>query len=157
MPDRGQVLEIGKGRILAEGSHVAFLSFGAHLSEVRLAAEALAARGITATIADARFAKPLDHALIDQLVRHHAAVITVEQGAQGGFGAQVLHYLAASGQLQTGAALRCMTLVDKFIEQASPEVMYAQAGLSARDIAATALRALGLDAFPAQTAQTLRA
>ena len=95
-----------QGRIVAEGEHVAFLSFGAHLAEVRLAAESLAARGITCTIADARFAKPLDHALIDQLMRHHAAVITVEQGAQGGFGAQVLHYLANSGQLQTGAALR---------------------------------------------------
>ncbi|MCC1481466.1 1-deoxy-D-xylulose-5-phosphate synthase [Roseibaca sp. Y0-43] len=157
MPERPEVLEIGKGRIVAEGEHVAFLSFGAHLAEVRLAAEALAARGITCTIADARFAKPLDHALIDQLMRHHQAVITVEQGAQGGFGAHVLHYLANSGQLQTGAALRTMTLADRFIEQASPEVMYAQAGLSARDIAATALQALGLEAFPAQSLSGLRA
>ncbi|MBN2761409.1 MAG: 1-deoxy-D-xylulose-5-phosphate synthase, partial [Rhodobacteraceae bacterium] len=157
MPERPEVLEIGKGRIVAEGEHVAFLSFGAHLAEVRLAAEALAARGITCTVADARFAKPLDHALIDQLVRHHAAVITVEQGAQGGFGAHVLHYLANSGQLQSGAVLRTMTLADRFIEQASPEVMYAQAGLSARDIAGTALQALGLEAFPAGKTQALRA
>ena len=90
-------------------------------------------------------------------MRHHAAVITVEQGAQGGFGAHVLHYLANSGQLQNGAALRTMTLADTFIEQASPEVMYAQAGLSARDIAATALQALGLKAFPAHGVTNLRA
>jgi 1-deoxy-D-xylulose-5-phosphate synthase len=157
MPERGQVLDIGRGRVVAEGEHVAFLSFGAHLAEIRLAAEALAARGITATIADARFAKPLDHALIDQLMRHHAAVITVEQGAEGGFGAQVLHYLARSGQLQNGAALRTMTLADRFIEQASPDVMYAQAGLSAHDIATTALHALGLDAFTPRAMQGKRA
>jgi 1-deoxy-D-xylulose-5-phosphate synthase len=105
LPARGQVLEIGKGRVLAEGDKVALLSFGAHLSEVRLAAESLAARGVTATIVDARFAKPLDTDLIDQLARHHQALITVEQGAQGGFGAMVL---AVSGQFRgLGSRLGC--------------------------------------------------
>ncbi len=144
LPARGQVLEIGKGRVLVEGDKVALLSFGAHLSEVRLAAEALAARGITATIADARFAKPLDTDLIDQLARHHACLITVEQGAQGGFGAMVLQYLANSGGLDRGLAVRTMTLPDRFIEQASPAAMYRDAGLTASDIANVALQALGV-------------
>ncbi len=144
LPARGQVLEIGKGRVLAEGDKVALLSFGAHLSEVRLAAESLAARGVTATIVDARFAKPLDTDLIDQLVRHHQALITVEQGAQGGFGAMVLQYLANSGGLDRGLAVRTMTLPDRFIEQASPAAMYRDAGLTASDIARVALQALGV-------------
>ena len=144
MPTSGRVLEIGKGRVVQEGERVALLSFGAHLSEVRLAAESLAARGITATIADARFAKPLDTALIDQLARHHQALITIEQGSQGGFGAMVLHYLANSGGLDRGLSVRTMTLPDRFIEQASPAAMYRDAGLTAQDIARTALQALGL-------------
>jgi 1-deoxy-D-xylulose-5-phosphate synthase len=154
LPERGQVLEIGKGRIVAEGDSVAFLSFGAHLAEVRLAAEALAARGITCTIADARFAKPLDTDLIGQLAAHHAALITVEQGAEGGFGAHVLHHLANSGALDRGLVLRTMTLPDRFIEQASPAAMYRDAGLSADDIAATALRALGIDSLPRRVIAT---
>jgi 1-deoxy-D-xylulose-5-phosphate synthase len=144
MPVQGRVLEIGKGRVVQEGERVALLSFGAHLAEVRLAAEQLAARGITATIADARFAKPLDTGLIDQLARHHEALITIEQGAQGGFGAMVLHYLANSGGLDRGLAIRTMTLPDRFIEQASPAAMYRDAGLTADDIARTVLQALGL-------------
>jgi 1-deoxy-D-xylulose-5-phosphate synthase len=144
LPARGQVLEIGKGRVLAEGDKVALLSFGAHLSEVRLAAESLAARGVTATIVDARFAKPLDTDLIDQLARHHQALIIVEQGAQGGFGAMVLHHLANSGGLDRGLAVRTMTLPDRFIEQASPAAMYRDAGLTASDIARVALQALGV-------------
>jgi 1-deoxy-D-xylulose-5-phosphate synthase len=144
LPMAGQVLEIGKGRVVQDGERVALLSFGAHLSEVRLAAEALAARGITATIADARFAKPLDTALIDQLARHHQALITIEQGSQGGFGAMVLHHLANSGGLDRGLAVRTMTLPDRFIEQASPAAMYRDAGLTAEDIARVALQALGL-------------
>ena len=144
MPETGSVLQIGRGRIVQEGSTVAFLSFGAHLAEVRAAAEALARRGITATIADARFAKPLDTDLIDQLARHHAALITVEQGAAGGFGAHVLHHLANSGGLDNGLAVRTLTLPDRFIDQASPAQMYADAGLTAEDIAAAAMRALGL-------------
>jgi 1-deoxy-D-xylulose-5-phosphate synthase len=145
MPERGQVLEIGKGRIVREGEGVAILSFGAHLSEALLAAESLAARGVTCTVADARFAKPLDTDLIGQLARHHGALITVEQGAQGGFGAHVLHHLAGAGLLDAGLRVRTMTLPDRFIDQASPAAMYAQAGLTADDIAGTALRALGIE------------
>jgi 1-deoxy-D-xylulose-5-phosphate synthase len=148
MPDRGRVLEIGKGRVISEGERVAILSFGAHLSEVRLAAESLAARGITATIVDARFAKPLDTALIDQLARHHQALITVEQGAQGGFGAMVLHHLANSGGLDHGLAIRTLTLPDRFIEHASPSAMYRDAELTAADIARASLMALGVEVLP---------
>ena len=134
MPDRGQVLQIGRGRVLREGTDVALLCFGAHLPECLLAAEALAAQGVSVTVADARFAKPLDTGLIDQLARHHAVVITVEQGAAGGFGAQVLQYLANAGGLDNGLRLRTMTLPDRFIEQASPAAMYADAGLTVADI-----------------------
>ena len=110
MPERGRLLQIGRGRVMREGADVALLSLGAHLAECLRAAEELEAEGISVTVADARFAKPLDTALIDQLVRHHGVVVTVEQGAQGGFGAMVLHYLANSGQLDGGVALRTMTL-----------------------------------------------
>jgi 1-deoxy-D-xylulose-5-phosphate synthase len=138
MPERGQPLPLGKGRILRQGSDVALLSFGAHLSEVLAAAEQLAAEGIEATVADARFAKPLDTDLIRRLIAGHRALITVEQGSTGGFGALVLHHLAASGQLERGRAIRTMTLPDCFIDQASPAQMYASAGLTAADIARTA-------------------
>ncbi|NYS25625.1 1-deoxy-D-xylulose-5-phosphate synthase [Rhodobacteraceae bacterium 2376] len=144
MPEHGQVLEIGKGRVLAEGDQVAFLSFGAHLSEIQRAVEQLAERGITATVADARFAKPLDTDLIAQLARHHKALITVEQGAQGGFGAHVLHHMANAGLLEHGLALRTITLPDRFIDQASPAAMYADAGMSADHITRVALGALGM-------------
>ena len=144
LPEEGVPLAIGKGRIVAEGDRVAFLSFGAHLCEVHLAAEELAAQGISVTIADARFAKPLDTGLIDQLARHHQALITIEQGAQGGFGAMVLHYLANSGGLEHGLAIRTLTLPDRFIEQASPASMYKDAGLTAQDIAERARDAIGL-------------
>ncbi len=141
MPEIGAPLEIGRGRVVRGGNDVAILSFGAHLNECLLAAESLAAQGISVTIADARFAKPLDMDLIAQLARNHAALITVEQGAAGGFGAQVLQTLAASGGLDHGPKIRCMTLPDRFIDQASPEAMYRDAGLTAADIAAT-VRAL---------------
>ena len=144
MPTRGRVLPIGKGRVIREGNTVALLSFGAHLSETLLAAEQLTAMGISATVADARFAKPLDTDLITQLARHHAALITVEQGAAGGFGAQVLQYLANSGGLDHGLRLRTMTLPDRFIEQASPAAMYADAGLTAADIVRVAAGAVGV-------------
>jgi 1-deoxy-D-xylulose-5-phosphate synthase len=144
MPETPRVLEIGKGRVLREGTGVALLSFGAHLPECLLAAEALEARGVSVTVADARFAKPLDTDLIAQLADHHAALITVEQAAEGGFGAQVLHHLARIGRLDRGLAIRTMTLPDRFIEQASPGAMYRDAGLTAEDIAATALSALGV-------------
>jgi 1-deoxy-D-xylulose-5-phosphate synthase len=141
MPEIGAPLEIGRGRVVRGGNDVAILSFGAHLNECLLAAESLAATGISVTIADARFAKPLDLDLLGQLARNHAALITVEQGAAGGFGAQVLQTLAASGGLDHGLKIRCMTLPDRFIDQASPEAMYRDAGLTASDIAAT-VRAL---------------
>jgi 1-deoxy-D-xylulose-5-phosphate synthase len=143
MPDRGRLLEIGKGRVVREGTTVAILSFGAHLSESLAAAEDLAARGISATVADARFAKPLDTDLIAQLARHHKVLITVEQGATGGFGAQVLQHMAGEGLLDHGLRVRTMTLPDRFIDQASPDDMYADAGLTASDIARIATEALG--------------
>jgi len=134
MPQRGQVLEIGKGRVVKEGADVALLSLGAPLAECLAAAEELELAGVSTTVADARFAKPLDRALIDQLVRHHSTVVTVEHGAQGGFGAMVLHYLANSGQLDGRVSLRTLTLPDRFIDHASPEAMYREAGLTRADI-----------------------
>ncbi len=135
MPEVGQILEIGKGRIVREGEGVAILSFGAHLGEVLTAVDGLKEEGITPTVADARFAKPLDTDLIAQLVRDHRALITIEQGANGGFGAFVLSHLANSGALDGGLAVRTMTLPDRFIDQASPEQMYLDAGLDAASVA----------------------
>ena len=149
LPERGRILEIGKGRIVREGSDVAILSFGAHLGVCHVAADQLAAQGLSATVADARFAKPLDRDLIRQLLRHHKALITVEQGARGGFGAMVLHDLANDGLLDGRCQLRTMTLPDRFIEQAAPDAMYAEAGLTAVDIAATAAEAAGQGAYAA--------
>ncbi len=142
LPAVGTVLEIGKGRVVQQGSDIAILSFGAHLSECLKAVDLISAQGASATVADARFAKPLDHELIRQLVKHHKVLITVEQGAQGGFGAMVLHYLAREGLLDGALAVRTMTLPDRFINQAAPDAMYADAGLTATDIAATALQAV---------------
>jgi 1-deoxy-D-xylulose-5-phosphate synthase len=142
LPARGVPLEIGKGRVMREGTDVAILSFGAHLSEALLAADRLTEAGISATVADARFAKPLDTALIRQLARHHAAVITVEQGARGGFGAQVLEFMANEGLLDGKVRLRTLTLPDRFIDQASPAAMYVDAGLTAADIADCCARTL---------------
>jgi len=139
MPERGMPLPIGKGRILREGRDIALLSFGAHLGEVLAAADLLEQDGISVTVADARFAKPLDIALIDTLIDRHSALITVEQGSTGGFGALVLHHLAASGQLERGRAIRTMTLPDRFIDQASPAQMYDWAGLSRSHIRDLAL------------------
>jgi 1-deoxy-D-xylulose-5-phosphate synthase len=135
LPAKGEPLEIGKGRILREGAGVAILSFGAHLSEALAAADLLAEEGTAVTVADARFAKPLDTGLIDRLLDRHGALVTLEQGAEGGFGAQVLHYLARSGGLDRGRMVRTLTLPDRFIDQASPAEMYAEAGLRAADIA----------------------
>ena len=145
MPKQGEILEIGKGRILKEGSDVAILSFGAHLGEVVTAIDYMESVGVSVTLADARFAKPLDTALIRQLAKNHKALITIEQGAQGGFGAMVLHELANTGQLDSRLAVRTMTLPDRFIDQAAPDAMYADAGLTAIDISATALEAAGID------------
>jgi 1-deoxy-D-xylulose-5-phosphate synthase len=146
LPDRGVPLAIGKGRVLREGTDIALLSYGAHLSETLAAADLLAAEGISVTVADARFAKPLDTDLVGRLVRHHAALVTVEQGAMLGFGAIVLQHLAGAGALDGRCQIRTMTLPDRFIDQASPAQMYQWAGLTAADIAATARLALGRDA-----------
>jgi 1-deoxy-D-xylulose-5-phosphate synthase len=144
LPERGEIIEFGKGRIVQQGSDVAILSFGAHLDECRKAARQLEAQGVSVTIADARFAKPLDRALIRQLLRHHKALVTVEQGAQGGFGAMVLHDLANDGLLDGRCQVRTMTLPDRYIDHAAPDVMYAEAGLTAVDIAATAMQAANI-------------
>ncbi|WP_103764320.1 1-deoxy-D-xylulose-5-phosphate synthase [Roseovarius confluentis] len=143
LPERGDVLEIGKGRVLQDGDDVTILSYGAHLAECRAAAQALEAEGLSVTLADARFAKPLDMDLIRQLARHHRALITVEEGAMAGFGAMVLQALAAEGAFDRGLAVRTMHLPDRYIDQASPEDMYANAGLTAADIAVTARAAVG--------------
>ena len=151
LPERGEIIEIGKGRIVQQGSDVAILSFGAHLDECRKAARALETQGVSVTIADARFAKPLDRALIRQLLRHHKALVTVEQGAQGGFGAMVLHDLANDGLLDGRCQVRTMTLPDRYIDHAAPDVMYAEAGLTAVDIAATAMQAANIGLRRAQS------
>jgi 1-deoxy-D-xylulose-5-phosphate synthase len=144
MPDEGKPLEIGRGRILREGTSVAILSFGARLGECLIAAERLAARGLSTTVADARFAKPLDRDLIKRLVRHHEVLITIEEGAAGGFSSHVLHYLAAEGLLDRGVKIRTMCLPDLFIEHDKPEKMYAQASLDAAGIVRTVFSALGV-------------
>ncbi|MDE3080559.1 MAG: 1-deoxy-D-xylulose-5-phosphate synthase [Paracoccaceae bacterium] len=144
LPERGVPLPIGKGRVLREGTAAAILSLGTHLAECLLAADALAARGLAVTVADARFAKPLDHDLIAQLVAHHGALITVEEGAEGGFGAQVLHWLARTGRLDRGLCIRTLTLPDRIIDQAGPAEMYAAAGLGVADIGAAVLSAMGV-------------
>ena len=143
IPDLPEPLEIGRGRILREGSTVALLCFGARLGECLKAADLLAARGVSATVADARFAKPLDEELILRLAREHEALITIEEGAVGGFGGFVLQMLAARGGLDRGLKVRTLTLPDVFQDQDKPEVMYAQAGLDAAGVAAAAFGALG--------------
>jgi 1-deoxy-D-xylulose-5-phosphate synthase len=153
LPARGEVLEIGKGRMIREGGRVALLSFGAHLAEALAAADLLEAEGIKVTIADARFAKPLDTGLIERLIAEHGALVTLEQGSVGGFGAQVLHHLAGAGGLDKGRLVRTLTLPDRFIDQASPAQMYDEAGLTAAQIAEV-LR--GLDARLAQGVVPLR-
>jgi 1-deoxy-D-xylulose-5-phosphate synthase len=143
MPERGLPLEIGRGRVLREGTKIALLSFGARLAEVLKAADELEARGLSTTVADARFAKPLDADLILRLAREHEALVTVEEGAVGGFGSHVLQLLSDAGALDAGLRVRCMVLPDIFIDQDSPEKMYAVAGMNAPQIVETAMRALG--------------
>ena len=144
LPERGVPLEIGKGRIIKEGSKVALLSFGTRLSEVEKAVEKLTAKGITPTIADARFAKPLDRDLILSLAETHDAMITIEEGAIGGFGSHVSQLLADEGVFDSGFKYRSMVLPDTFIDHANPEDMYAAAGLNAADIVAKVLNVLGI-------------
>ena len=145
MPEQGEVLKLGRGRILREGSHVAILALGTRLAEALRAADELAARGLSATVADARFAKPLDTGLVEQLARHHEVLVTVEEGSVGGFGAAVIHHLAWKGLLDGGLRVRPMVLPDRFIEHDAQPRQLADAGLTARDIANTALAALGRD------------
>ncbi|MGR9150727.1 1-deoxy-D-xylulose-5-phosphate synthase [Rhizobium leguminosarum] len=143
MPARGEILQIGKGRIVKEGTKVALLSFGTRLADCLLAAEDLDAAGLSTTVADARFAKPLDHDLIRQLARHHEMVITVEEGSIGGFGSHVMHFLATEGLLDNGLKLRSLVMPDIWMEQAKPEAMNAHAGLDRGGIVSTVFRALG--------------
>jgi 1-deoxy-D-xylulose-5-phosphate synthase len=147
MPAQGMALEIGRGRVLREGSAVALLSLGTRLGECLKAADQLAALGLSATVADARFAKPLDHDLIRRLARNHEVLVTVEEGAVGGFGSHVLQFLATEGLLDRGhLKVRPMVLPDLFIEHDKPEKMYEQAGLNAAQIVATVMASLGRDA-----------
>lgn len=152
LPEQGVPLEIGKGRMLQRGKRVAILSFGAHLAEVQSAAEALAAKGITPSIADARFAKPLDRDLILSLAREHEALITIEEGAVGGFGSHVAQLLAEEGVFDAGLKFRSMVLPDTFIDQASPADMYRVAGMSAAQIEAKVLDVLGVATIGEQRA-----
>ncbi len=143
MPEFGVPLEIGRGRIMREGTSIALLSLGGRLAECLKAAQELGAYGLSTTVADARFAKPLDTDLINRLVREHEVVITIEEGSIGGFGSHVLHYLATTGALDHGLKIRTMVLPDVFLEHDSPVAQYDTAGLNARHIVATALAALG--------------
>ena len=138
-----QPLEIGKGRIVRQGTSIAILSYGARLQEALKAADMLGAQGLSATVADARFAKPIDADLTERLAREHEVLITIEEGAHGGFGAFVLHHLAECGALDTGLKVRTMHLPDIFQDQDKPYEMYEEAGLNARHIAAKAIEALG--------------
>lgn len=144
MPERGTPLEIGKGRMIAQGTGVALLSFGTRLAEVEKAAESLRAKGITPTIADARFAKPLDRNMILDLAANHEALITIEEGAIGGFGSHVAQLLADEGVFDNGLKYRSMVLPDTFIDQSSPADMYAVAGMNAKQIEAKVLNVLGV-------------
>jgi 1-deoxy-D-xylulose-5-phosphate synthase len=150
LPERGQVLAIGKGRIVREGFEVAILNLGTRLAECRKAADELDARGLSTTVADMRFAKPLDLDLIRRLAASHEVLITIEEGSIGGFGSHVLHHLASEGLLDHGLKIRPMTLPDIFQEHDAPAKQYDQAGLTARHIVASALEALGQEAEAVQ-------
>ena len=142
-PPEGTPLAIGKGRVLREGTSIAILSYGTRLFDAMLAAEKLSGYGLSATVADARFCKPLDQDLVRRLAREHEVLITVEEGSVGGFGAHVMQFLAYEGLLDRGLKIRPMTLPDRFIDQDAPDKMYEAAGLDAKAIVQTALNALG--------------
>ncbi|MBI1238973.1 MAG: 1-deoxy-D-xylulose-5-phosphate synthase [Alphaproteobacteria bacterium] len=145
-PARGVPLQIGKGRILREGTSVAIVSFGARLGECQKAADQLATFGLSTTLADARFAKPLDEELLRQLAREHEVLVTIEEGSVGGFGAHVLHFLASAGLLDQGLKIRSMVLPDIFIDHDTPQRQYDIAGLNAPQIVRTVMTALGREA-----------
>ncbi len=151
LPARGEILQLGKGRILREGTSVAILSLGTRLADALRAADELAARGLSATVADARFAKPLDTALVEQLARHHEVLITIEEGSSGGFGSSVMQHLAWKGLLDNGLKIRPMTLPDVFIDHDSQAKQLIQAGLTAKDIVQTAVHALSGTRLAAST------
>jgi 1-deoxy-D-xylulose-5-phosphate synthase len=152
LPAHGEVLRIGKGRIMREGSKVAIVSLGTRLADAMRAADELATRGLSTTVADARFAKPFDTEMIEQLARHHEVLITVEEGSMGGFGAAVTQHLAWAGLLDSGLKLRPMTLPDRFIDHASQANQLIAAGLASRNIVDAALAALGVDSLGAARA-----
>ena len=143
LPPRGEIIKIGKGRILREGNSIAILSLGTRLAQAMEAAEELASMGLQATVADARFAKPLDEELICRLAREHEVLVTIEENAAGGFAAHVLQFLANKGLLDTSLKLRAMTMPDKFIDHNKPEIQYELAGLQSKHIVANVLEALG--------------
>ena len=143
LPERGEILEIGRGRIVKEGSKIALLSFGTRLADCLLAAQELEAAGLSTTVADARFAKPLDQDLIRRLASQHEVLVLVEEGSAGGFCSHVLQFLAMDGLLERGLKIRSLVLTDEFTSQAKPEAMYARAGLDHMGIFRTALAALG--------------
>ncbi len=146
LPEKGKILEIGKGRIVREGTKVALLAYGGRLAEALKAADTLETQGLSTTVADARFAKPLDHDLVMQLVKNHKVVVTVEEGSRGGFGAFVLHFLSDQGVLDTGVKIRTMILPDVFQDQDSPYNMYETARLNAAHIVERVREALGMSA-----------
>ena len=145
LPERGTPISIGRGRIMREGSSVAILSLGTRLAESLRAADELAARGFTTTVADARFAKPFDVEMVEQLAAHHGVLVIIEEGSVGGFAAFVMQHLAQRGLLDGPLRVRPMTLPDRFIDHNSPAAQMIEAGLGAKDIVATALAALGKD------------
>ena len=149
LPERGQVLPIGKGRVVREGGKVALLSLGTRLAEALKAADELAARGLPATVADARFAKPLDEELIRRLCKDHDLLVTIEEGSVGGFSSLVLHFLAGAGLLDGGLKVRPMVLPDRFIDHDTQDRQYDDAGLNARHIVDTVLAALDSQETPA--------
>ncbi|CAO3410201.1 1-deoxy-D-xylulose-5-phosphate synthase [Azospirillum largimobile] len=150
LPDRGSILPIGKGRILQEGTKIAILSYGTRLGEARRAASELAARGLSTTLADARFAKPLDEDLVRRLALEHEVLITIEEGSVGGFGSFVLQFLATSGLLDGGLKIRPMVLPDLYLDHDQPAKQYETAGLTAQHIVRTALQALGIESAAAR-------
>jgi 1-deoxy-D-xylulose-5-phosphate synthase len=157
LPARGEVWKLGRGRVVREGSSVAILSLGPRLADALRAADELAARGLPTTVADARFAKPLDTALVERLARHHEVLITIEEGSIGGFGSAVLHHLAWKGLLDGGLKVRPMVLPDWFIDHDSQGKQLVEAKLTAKDIVATALGAIGVgQALPGGRAVTAR-
>jgi 1-deoxy-D-xylulose-5-phosphate synthase len=155
LPTKGEVLALGKGRIMREGNNIAILSLGTRLADAMKAADELAARGFPTTVADARFAKPIDTALVEQLARHHAVLITIEEASIGGFATQVMHHLAWKGLLDKGLKFRPMVMPDVFIDHDSQARQLVQAGLSARDIVNTALAAVGIEAPDSESAKVL--